>query len=73
MGKKQKKVVKKGKKQRKGRKHESIKINKIYSVKDGKIEKTRRECPRCGSGVHLAKHKNRLYCGKCGYTEIEKN
>ncbi len=26
-------------------------------------------CPKCGPGVHLARHKDRLSCGRCGYTE----
>ncbi len=26
-------------------------------------------CPKCGAGVRLAEHKNRLSCGKCGYFE----
>lgn len=29
-------------------------------------------CPRCGPGVILAEHKDRLYCGKCHYTEFIK-
>jgi len=28
-----------------------------------------KSCPKCGAGVKLAKHKNRLSCGKCGYFE----
>ncbi|MCZ7405861.1 MAG: 30S ribosomal protein S27ae, partial [Candidatus Methanoperedens sp.] len=27
---------------------------------------------RCGPGVFLGEHKNRLACGKCGYTEFKK-
>ena len=27
-------------------------------------------CPKCGPGAHLAEHKNRRTCGKCGYTEM---
>lgn len=26
-------------------------------------------CPKCGSGVRLADHKDRLSCGKCSYYE----
>jgi ubiquitin-small subunit ribosomal protein S27Ae len=26
-------------------------------------------CPKCGAGVMLAEHKDRLYCGKCHYME----
>ncbi len=28
-------------------------------------------CPKCGVGVHLAEHKDRYSCGKCGYTELK--
>lgn len=28
-----------------------------------------KSCPRCGSGVRLAEHKDRRSCGKCGYFE----
>jgi small subunit ribosomal protein S27Ae len=65
---KEKKAVKKGKKIRKGRKHESVKIWKYFE--GAKIKK--RFCPRCGPGVLLSEHKNRFYCGKCGYTEFKK-
>ena len=44
---------------------------KFYSVdKDGKITKTRRECPdpACGEGIFMASHFDRQYCGKCGLT-----
>lgn len=28
-----------------------------------------RFCPKCGPGIMLANHKDRLYCGKCHYME----
>jgi len=31
--------------------------------------KPKRNCPKCGPGVHLAEHPNRFGCGKCGYFE----
>lgn len=40
-----------------------------YKIEGGKLIKEK-ECPRCGSGVFLAKHKDRLYCGKCYYSEF---
>lgn len=44
-----------------------------YAVgKDGKIERKKRHCPKCGPGVFLAVHENRTACGKCGYTEFKK-
>lgn len=43
-----------------------------YQINGEKIEKSK-SCVKCGPGVFLAKHKDRLYCGKCHYTEfIEK-
>jgi len=27
-------------------------------------------CPKCGAGHHMASHKDRITCGKCGYTEF---
>ena len=43
-----------------------------YQTKDGKLERTRRSCPKCGPGVFLAEHEDRISCGKCGYTEFKK-
>ncbi len=48
------------------------KLWKLYSVKDGKIIRKTKFCPVCGIGVYLAKHADRYYCGKCGYTEYIK-
>ncbi|MEM2935070.1 MAG: 30S ribosomal protein S27ae [Candidatus Thermoplasmatota archaeon] len=44
----------------------------IYELKDGKIVRKRKECPKCGPGVFMAEHKNRISCGNCGYTEFKK-
>ena len=65
--KKGRKVRKRGKKQRKGKKHLSIKVWESY--KEGK--RKQESCPRCGPGTWMGGHKNRKYCGKCGYTEIK--
>ena len=47
-------------------------VNKFYEISGDKAKKIRQSCPRCGPGVFLADHKNRLACGKCGYTEFKK-
>ena len=39
--------------------------------KTKKYEK-KQHCPKCGRGTNLAKHENRLTCGKCNYTEMKK-
>ncbi len=48
-------------------------MSEIYEIKDGKIQRKRKECPRCGAGVYMAEHDNRSSCGKCGYTIFEKS
>lgn len=49
-----------------------VSVSKFYNVTDSKVERTKRECPRCGKGVFMAVHKDRLTCGKCSYTEFQK-
>jgi ubiquitin-small subunit ribosomal protein S27Ae len=48
-------------------------IYKFYELKGGKANRLRKECPRCGHGVFLAEHRDRLTCGKCGYTSYKKS
>ena len=54
--------VEKKKKQKKG---------EYYDTK-GELKRTKKFCPKCGPGVFLAEHKNRVHCGKCSYTEMSK-
>lgn len=42
----------------------------LYQVSGNKIERKNKSCPKCGSGVFMAKHANRLTCGNCRYTEF---
>lgn len=42
---------------------------KHYKLLGDKVQKSR-NCPRCGPGILLADHGNRLFCGKCSYTEF---
>lgn len=67
-------ATKKGgaKKERKGKKpHKNKPTSKKYKhYENGKAKK--KHCPRCGPGTFLADHKNRLYCGRCHYTEFLK-
>lgn len=67
---KEKKTRKRGKRVRKGRKHETIKVWKKYEIQGDALSRKNSFCPRCGGGVWLSKQKNRLYCGKCGYTSF---
>ena len=43
----------------------------IFKIEGDKITRLRRNCPKCGEGIFLAEHKDRLSCGKCGYTEYK--
>jgi ubiquitin-small subunit ribosomal protein S27Ae len=62
--------AKKGSKTRvKSKNHVPSKRYEKYKVKDGKLVKGK-TCPKCGPGIFLGEHKNRTYCGKCGYSEF---
>jgi len=56
------------KKKRKEKK--AMQVWKLYQISGDKAERKNKTCPKCGSGVNLAKHKDRETCGKCGYTEF---
>jgi ubiquitin-small subunit ribosomal protein S27Ae len=43
-----------------------------YEISGDSIKRKLKSCPKCGEGVHLAHHKDRHSCGKCGYTEFLK-
>jgi len=67
-------MAKKGQtKEKKGKKSHKNKPSsqrwKKYIIEGDKIKKEK-FCPRCGPGVFLMKGKNRLYCGRCHYTEF---
>lgn len=66
--KEEKKVEKKGKKPKSKSKHAFVKVWEHY--KNGKF--SGKWCPRCGPGTILAQHANRLTCGKCNYSELQK-
>ena len=59
-------------KEKKVRKKESPKLWKFYQLKGPSLVRSRKECPRCGKGVFLAEHTDRVTCGKCGYTLFKK-
>ena len=59
----------KGKKAKKN-KPTSKKYTK-YKI-EGDTIKREKYCPRCGPGVFLMQTNNRVYCGKCKYTEFIK-
>lgn len=42
---------------------------KHYTI-SGEDVKSTKHCVKCGPGIFLAQHKDRLSCGKCHYTEF---
>lgn len=42
----------------------------LYEVSGEAVTRARKECPKCGPGVFLADHGDRVACGRCGYTEF---
>jgi len=42
-----------------------------YKIGGGKLVRAE-SCPKCGAGVFLAEHKDRLHCGKCNYVQIKR-
>jgi ribosomal protein S27AE len=63
-----KETAKKGKKQRLGKKHSSPKVYRFYEPRGSELIRNHKSCPRCGPGTFMAHHKDRDYCGRCGYT-----
>ena len=61
--------AKKGKKPHKNK--PTSKKYEHYILEGDKLKKDK-FCPRCGAGIFLANHKDRLSCGKCKYTEFVK-
>ena len=64
------KVEKQGKKKRKNR--VTSKRWEKYKLDSDSFKRTNKFCPRCGLGIFLAQSKDRLFCGKCHYTEFIK-
>ncbi len=44
----------------------------LYKVEGDRLTRSRSSCPKCGPGVFLAQHADRVSCGRCGYTEFAK-
>jgi len=61
-------AVKKGKKPHKN--NPTSKKYSKYKIEGDKITRAK-TCPRCGPGVFLMDSQNRLYCGKCHYSEFQ--
>ena len=47
-------------------------FGKLYKREGNRIVRQKRDCPKCGPGTFMAQHKDRVSCGKCGYTEFKR-
>jgi small subunit ribosomal protein S27Ae len=45
-------------------------VSKLFEKQGGKIVAKNKHCPKCGPGVYMASHKDRVYCGACHYSEF---
>ncbi len=41
----------------------------VYAIEGDKLKRKNVSCPKSGTGVFMANHKDRRTCGKCGYME----
>lgn len=68
--KRKKKTYTKPKKPRHKRHHDKLRVLKMYKVDGQKVERLRKQCPKCGPGIFMAMHFDRVYCGKCTLTYL---
>lgn len=66
-----KKAMKEGKGKKAKKNKPTSRKYKMYKISGDSITREK-SCPRCGNGIFLMKAKDRLYCGKCRYTEFLK-
>eukprot|EP00892_Ulva_mutabilis_P005176 jgi/Ulvmu1/302/UM001_0306.1 len=67
--KRKKKTYTKPKKNKHTHKNVKLRVLKYYNVDDsGKVNRTRKACPKCGPGIFMATHNDRVHCGTCATT-----
>lgn len=44
---------------------------KAYKITGDKVQRVKKACPKCGEGIFLGEHSDRLYCGRCHYVEMK--
>jgi small subunit ribosomal protein S27Ae len=54
-----------------GKKGQNTSVWKYYKVEGEQVKKLKKECSRCGKGVFMGEHGDRITCGRCGYTEFK--
>lgn len=51
------------------KKKKPLQLFKLFEKKGESVSRKNKFCPKCGQGFIMAQHKDRVNCGKCGYTE----
>ncbi|MDD9954570.1 MAG: 30S ribosomal protein S27ae [Candidatus Woesearchaeota archaeon] len=41
----------------------------LYKIDGDSLKREGKFCPKCGPGIFMASHADRVTCGKCGYME----
>lgn len=44
-------------------------LSGLYEISGETIKRKNKTCPKCGPGMFMGKHKDRVVCGKCSYVE----
>ena len=44
----------------------------MWTLEGNKVVRTHKHCPKCGPGVFMADHYDRLHCGRCSYTKFKR-
>jgi len=68
-GRAKRKVKTKDKRERKPRNKNK---GPMWSIEGDKVIRVRKSCPKCGPGVFMAEHYDRMHCGNCGYTMFKR-
>jgi len=43
-------------------------LSSLYTLSGSTMQRKNKFCPKCGPGMFMGNHKERVVCGKCGYT-----
>ena len=54
------------------KKGKTLKRWTLYEKSGSTLTRKNKFCPKCGPGTFMAKHKDRVTCGSCKYTEFSK-
>ena len=59
------------KKKKADKKKTPYQLYKLFEKSGDKLTLKNKNCPKCGPGIFMAAHKDRLTCGSCKYSEFK--